>query len=67
MSDGFPSDPSLTLPPRTDTYESRMNLPDLLAGRLAGVELTQPEFARYSRHVIMPACSNPVPDLHPAC
>src|SRR5581483_3605281 len=31
-----------------------MNLPDLLAGRLSGVELTQPEFARYSRHVIMP-------------
>ncbi|HJZ54432.1 MAG TPA: molybdopterin-synthase adenylyltransferase MoeB [Gemmataceae bacterium] len=31
-----------------------MNLPDLLAGRWAGVELTQPEFARYSRHVIMP-------------
>lgn len=31
-----------------------MNLPDLLAGRPSGVELTQPEFARYSRHVIMP-------------
>src|SRR6476620_4560117 len=31
-----------------------MNLPDLLAGRLSDVELTQPEFARYSRHVIMP-------------
>src|SRR3954452_6934736 len=29
-------------------------LPDLLAGRWAGVELTQPEYARYSRHVIMP-------------
>jgi adenylyltransferase/sulfurtransferase len=28
--------------------------PDLLAGRLDGVELTQPEFARYSRHVVMP-------------
>jgi adenylyltransferase/sulfurtransferase len=26
----------------------------LLAGRWAGVELSQPEFARYSRHVIMP-------------
>src|SRR5215203_3516958 len=33
---------------------SRMTLPDLLAGRLAGVELTPPEFARYSRHVVMP-------------
>ncbi len=31
-----------------------MNLPDPLAGRWAGVELSQPEFARYSRHVIMP-------------
>src|SRR6516164_1888577 len=31
-----------------------MKVPDLLAGRLSGVELTQPEFARYSRHVIMP-------------
>ena len=31
-----------------------MNLPDRLAGRLPGVELTQPELARYSRHVIMP-------------
>ena len=31
-----------------------MNLPDLLAGRPSGAELTQPEFARYSRHVIMP-------------
>ena len=27
---------------------------DLLAGRWADVSLTQPEFARYSRHVIMP-------------
>jgi adenylyltransferase/sulfurtransferase len=31
-----------------------MSLPDLLAGRWADVSLTQPEFARYSRHVIMP-------------
>ena len=31
-----------------------MPLPDLLAGRWADVSLTQPEFARYSRHVIMP-------------
>src|SRR5438067_4015543 len=31
-----------------------MNLPDRFAGRLPGVELTQPELARYSRHVIMP-------------
>ncbi len=31
-----------------------MALPDLLAGRWADVSLTQPEFARYSRHVIMP-------------
>src|SRR6059058_4458275 len=31
-----------------------MNLPDMLAGRLSGVSLTQGEFARYSRHVIMP-------------
>src|SRR5438552_9690784 len=29
-------------------------LPDLLAGRWAGVELSQGEFARYSRHIIMP-------------
>lgn len=31
-----------------------MPLPDLLAGRWVDVSLTQPEFARYSRHVIMP-------------
>ncbi len=31
-----------------------MPLPDLLAGRWTDVSLTQPEFARYSRHVIMP-------------
>src|SRR5438445_1125264 len=31
-----------------------MPLFDLLAGRWAEVSLTQPEFARYSRHVIMP-------------
>src|ERR671937_259066 len=31
-----------------------MPLPDLLTGRWADVSLTQPEFARYSRHVIMP-------------
>src|SRR6267154_704741 len=31
-----------------------MPLPDLLAGRWADVSLTQPEFARYSRHIIMP-------------
>src|SRR5436190_21203262 len=31
-----------------------MPLPDLLAGRWADTQLTQPEFARYSRHVIMP-------------
>src|SRR3954468_1381657 len=31
-----------------------MPLPDLLAGRWADVSLSQPEFARYSRHVIMP-------------
>lgn len=31
-----------------------MPLPDLLGGRWADVSLTQPEFARYSRHVIMP-------------
>src|SRR3954468_4212836 len=31
-----------------------MPLPDLLAGRWADVSLTQPEFARYSRHLIMP-------------
>ena len=31
-----------------------MPLPDLLSGRWADVSLTQPEFARYSRHVIMP-------------
>ncbi|QJW98805.1 molybdopterin-synthase adenylyltransferase MoeB [Frigoriglobus tundricola] len=31
-----------------------MPFPDLLAGRWADVSLTQPEFARYSRHVIMP-------------
>jgi adenylyltransferase/sulfurtransferase len=31
-----------------------MPLPDLLAGRWADVSLTPPEFARYSRHVIMP-------------
>ena len=31
-----------------------MPLPDLLAGRWADVELSQSEFARYSRHVIMP-------------
>src|SRR6476620_9447482 len=31
-----------------------MNLPDLLAGRLSDVSLTQDEYARYSRHVIMP-------------
>lgn len=29
-------------------------LPDLLGGRWADTALTQPEFARYSRHVIMP-------------
>jgi sulfur-carrier protein adenylyltransferase/sulfurtransferase len=29
-------------------------LPDLLGSRWADVALTQPEFARYSRHVIMP-------------
>ena len=29
-------------------------LPDLLGGRWADTSLTQPEFARYSRHVIMP-------------
>lgn len=29
-------------------------LPDLLAGRWTDVELTQPEYARYSRHIIMP-------------
>src|SRR5215470_1821285 len=31
-----------------------MPLPDLLAGRWADESLTQPEFARYSRHIIMP-------------
>jgi molybdopterin/thiamine biosynthesis adenylyltransferase/rhodanese-related sulfurtransferase len=31
-----------------------MPLPDLLAGRWADVALTQSEYARYSRHVIMP-------------
>ena len=31
-----------------------MPLPDLLAGRWADVSLSQNEFARYSRHVIMP-------------
>ena len=31
-----------------------MPLPDLLGGRWADVSLTQPEMARYSRHVIMP-------------
>jgi adenylyltransferase/sulfurtransferase len=31
-----------------------MNLTDPLAGRWAGLELTPPEMARYSRHVIMP-------------
>lgn len=31
-----------------------MPLPDLLGGRWADTALTQPEFARYSRHVIMP-------------
>jgi adenylyltransferase/sulfurtransferase len=31
-----------------------MHLPDLLGGRWADVSITQPEFARYSRHVIMP-------------
>jgi adenylyltransferase/sulfurtransferase len=31
-----------------------MPLPDLLAGRWADVSLTQPEFGRYSRHIIMP-------------
>lgn len=31
-----------------------MPLPDLLPGRWSGVELSQPEFARYSRHIIMP-------------
>ncbi|MDB5313004.1 MAG: molybdenum cofactor biosynthesis protein MoeB [Gemmataceae bacterium] len=31
-----------------------MNLPDLVAGRWADVLLSQNEFARYSRHVIMP-------------
>jgi adenylyltransferase/sulfurtransferase len=31
-----------------------MPLPDLLAGRWADVSLSQGEFARYSRHVIMP-------------
>ncbi|MDY3561398.1 molybdopterin-synthase adenylyltransferase MoeB [Gemmata sp. JC673] len=31
-----------------------MPLPDLLNGRWADMSLTQPEFARYSRHVIMP-------------
>ncbi len=31
-----------------------MNLPDLLVGRWADVSLSQNEFARYSRHIIMP-------------
>ena len=31
-----------------------MTLPDLLGGRAAAATLTQPEMARYSRHVIMP-------------
>jgi molybdopterin/thiamine biosynthesis adenylyltransferase/rhodanese-related sulfurtransferase len=31
-----------------------MPLPDLLAGRWADVSLSQNEFARYSRHIIMP-------------
>ncbi|MCI0701285.1 MAG: molybdopterin-synthase adenylyltransferase MoeB, partial [Planctomycetia bacterium] len=31
-----------------------MNLPDLLAGRWVDTSLSQPEFARYSRHIIMP-------------
>jgi adenylyltransferase/sulfurtransferase len=31
-----------------------MSLPDLLSGRWADVSLTQSEFARYSRHIIMP-------------
>ncbi len=31
-----------------------MPLPDLLAGRWADESLTQPEYARYSRHIIMP-------------
>src|SRR6478735_784136 len=31
-----------------------MPFPDLLAGRWADVSLTQPEYARYSRHIIMP-------------
>jgi adenylyltransferase/sulfurtransferase len=31
-----------------------MSLPDLLAGRWADASLTQPEFARYARHIIMP-------------
>jgi adenylyltransferase/sulfurtransferase len=31
-----------------------MNLPDPVAGRWADVSLTQNEFARYSRHIIMP-------------
>jgi sulfur-carrier protein adenylyltransferase/sulfurtransferase len=31
-----------------------MSIPDLLAGRWSDVSLSQPEFARYSRHIIMP-------------
>ncbi len=31
-----------------------MPSPDLLGGRVADVQLSQPEFARYSRHIIMP-------------
>ncbi|MFM8273405.1 MAG: molybdopterin-synthase adenylyltransferase MoeB [Gemmata sp.] len=31
-----------------------MALPDLLNNRWAGVSLTRPEYARYSRHIIMP-------------
>src|SRR5207237_10912119 len=46
---------SIAKPQAASIYGHHLMLfPDLLAGRLADVALTQPEFARYSRHIIMP-------------
>src|SRR6266542_3969467 len=48
------SEPQSRTRKRHDPRIASMPLPDLLAGRWAHESLSQNEFARYSRHIIMP-------------